>query len=178
MPELPEVETTRRGLAPHLEGRRVIGVTLRRPDLRWPIPQEIETLLPSQTILSIRRRAKYLLMETEAGSALWHLGMSGSLRVLPSKTWEGLIGGVVSATVLGAALHGITPFTALEAALVALVICLMGFFGGLVMSAIKRDRGVKDWGSMIEGHGGILDRVDSVVFAAPIFFHMVRYGWI
>ncbi len=96
----------------------------------------------------------------------------------PSKTWEGLIGGVVSATVLGAALHGITPFTPLEAALVALVICLMGFFGGLVMSAIKRDRGVKDWGSMIEGHGGILDRVDSVVFAAPIFFHMVRYGWI
>ena len=96
----------------------------------------------------------------------------------PSKTWEGLIGGVVSATILGAALHGITPFTALEAALVALVICLMGFFGGLVMSAIKRDRGVKDWGSMIEGHGGILDRVDSVVFAAPIFFHMVRYGWI
>ncbi len=96
----------------------------------------------------------------------------------PSKTWEGLIGGVTSATVLGAALHGITPFTALEAALVALVICLMGFFGGLVMSAIKRDRGVKDWGHMIEGHGGILDRVDSVVFAAPIFFHLVRYGWI
>jgi phosphatidate cytidylyltransferase len=95
----------------------------------------------------------------------------------PSKTWEGLIGGVASATVLGAGLHGITPFTALEAALVALVICLMGFFGGLVMSAIKRDRGVKDWGHMIEGHGGILDRLDSVVFAAPIFFHLVRYGW-
>ena len=96
----------------------------------------------------------------------------------PSKTWEGLIGGVASATALGAAMHGITPFTALEAALVALVICLMGFFGGLVMSAIKRDRGVKDWGSMIEGHGGILDRLDSVVFAAPIFFHIVRYGWV
>ncbi len=86
MPELPEVETTRRGLAPHLEGRRVVGVTLRRPDLRWPIPREIETLLPSQTILSIRRRAKYLLMDTPAGSALWHLGMSGSLRVLPADT--------------------------------------------------------------------------------------------
>jgi len=95
----------------------------------------------------------------------------------PSKTWEGLIGGVISATVLGAGLHGITPFTALESALVALVVCLMGFFGGLVMSAIKRDRGVKDWGHMIEGHGGVLDRLDSVVFAAPIFFHMVRYGW-
>ena len=50
MPELPEVETTRRGLAPHLEGRRVLGVTLRRKDLRWPIPREIETLLPQQTI--------------------------------------------------------------------------------------------------------------------------------
>ncbi|MFZ5637328.1 MAG: phosphatidate cytidylyltransferase [Pseudomonadota bacterium] len=95
----------------------------------------------------------------------------------PSKTWEGLIGGVVSATALGALIHGITPFTPLEAGLVALVICLMGFFGGLVMSAIKRDRGVKDWGHMIEGHGGILDRLDSVVFAAPIFFHLVRYGW-
>ena len=95
----------------------------------------------------------------------------------PSKTWEGLIGGVASATALGAALHGITPFTPLRAALIALVICLMGFFGGLVMSAIKRDRGVKDWGHMIEGHGGILDRLDSVVFAAPIFFHIVRYTW-
>lgn len=96
----------------------------------------------------------------------------------PSKTWEGLIGGVASATALGALVHGITPFTAGEAAMVALVICLMGFFGGLVMSAIKRDRGVKDWGSMIEGHGGMLDRLDSVVFAAPIFFHIVRYGWV
>ncbi len=95
----------------------------------------------------------------------------------PSKTWEGLVGGVASATVLGAALWKITPFTPVEAALVAFVICMMGFFGGLVMSAIKRDRGVKDWGHMIEGHGGILDRLDSVVFAAPIFFHIVRYGW-
>ena len=53
----------------------------------------------------------------------------------------------------------------------------MGFFGGLVMSAIKRDRGVKDWGRMIEGHGGMLDRLDSVIFAAPIFFHLTRYWW-
>lgn len=83
MPELPEVETTRRGLAPHLEGRRVLGATLRRPDLRWPIAREIGTVLPGQTIRAVRRRAKYLLMETDAGSALWHLGMSGSMRVLP-----------------------------------------------------------------------------------------------
>jgi phosphatidate cytidylyltransferase len=96
----------------------------------------------------------------------------------PSKTWEGLIGGVASASLLGAALHGITPFTAVQAGAMALLVCLMGFFGGLVMSAIKRDRGVKDWGSMIEGHGGMLDRTDSVVFAAPVFFHAVRYWWV
>ena len=59
----------------------------------------------------------------------------------------------------------------------ALLITLMGFFGGLVMSAIKRDRGVKDWGWMIEGHGGVLDRIDSVIFAAPVFFHVIRYFW-
>jgi phosphatidate cytidylyltransferase len=57
------------------------------------------------------------------------------------------------------------------------VICMMGFFGGLVMSGIKRDRGVKDWGRMISGHGGVLDRIDSVVFSAPIFFHLTRFWW-
>jgi phosphatidate cytidylyltransferase len=93
----------------------------------------------------------------------------------PSKTWEGLIGGVASATALGAALWWITPFTPVQAAGMALVICLLGFFGGLVMSGIKRDRGVKDWGRMIEGHGGMLDRLDSVIFAAPIFFHLTRF---
>jgi len=86
MPELPEVETTRRGLEPHLHGRRIHGVILRRPDLRWPIPAEIERELPGQRIAAIRRRAKYLLLDTEAGSALLHLGMSGSLRVLPGDT--------------------------------------------------------------------------------------------
>ena len=86
MPELPEVETTRLGLAPHLLGRRVTGVTLRRPDLRWPIPGEISGLLPGQEIIGLRRRAKYLLIDTLPGSALLHLGMSGSLRVLPDST--------------------------------------------------------------------------------------------
>ncbi|GAB1406497.1 bifunctional DNA-formamidopyrimidine glycosylase/DNA-(apurinic or apyrimidinic site) lyase [Thermomonas brevis] len=84
MPELPEVETTRRGLLPHLAGRRIERVLLRRPDLRWPIPREVEDLLPEQRIDGIRRRAKYLLLDTAAGSALLHLGMSGSLRVLPA----------------------------------------------------------------------------------------------
>jgi len=97
--------------------------------------------------------------------------------VSPSKTIEGLVGGVLSATALGAALWWITPFNPWQAGLMALAVNVMGFFGGLVMSAIKRDRGVKDWGHMIEGHGGMLDRLDSVVFAAPIFFHLTRYWW-
>ncbi|HET7332549.1 bifunctional DNA-formamidopyrimidine glycosylase/DNA-(apurinic or apyrimidinic site) lyase [Dyella sp.] len=83
MPELPEVETTRRGIAPHLIGRRVASVTLRRADLRWPIPREITEVLPGQRIDEVERRAKYLLLHTHAGSALLHLGMTGVLRVLP-----------------------------------------------------------------------------------------------
>lgn len=97
--------------------------------------------------------------------------------VSPSKTLEGLIGGIASATALGGALWWITPFTPWRATLIAFAINVMGFLGGLVMSAIKRDRGVKDWGDMIEGHGGMLDRLDSVVFAAPVFFHIIRYWW-
>ena len=95
----------------------------------------------------------------------------------PSKTWEGFVGGVASASAVGAGLWWMTPFTPLEAAGLALVITLMGFFGGLVMSAIKRDKGVKDWGHLIAGHGGFIDRLDSVVFSAPVFFHLTRYFW-
>ncbi|AQZ53005.1 phosphatidate cytidylyltransferase [Martelella mediterranea] len=98
-------------------------------------------------------------------------------RLSPSKTVEGFVGGVASATLIGALLSWMTPFSMLEAGLLAFAIALMGFFGGLVMSAIKRDRGVKDWGYLIEGHGGFIDRLDSVVFAAPIFFHLVRFWW-
>ena len=83
MPELPEVETTRRGIEPHLAGRRIAAVTLRRNDLRWPIPPEVSERLPGQLIESVERRAKYLLIHTAAGSAMLHLGMSGMLRVLP-----------------------------------------------------------------------------------------------
>ncbi|WER48254.1 phosphatidate cytidylyltransferase [Cupriavidus sp. WKF15] len=97
----------------------------------------------------------------------------------PSKTVEGFVGGVASATALGASLWWITPYgSPWKAGAIALVIALMGFLGGLVMSAIKRDRGIKDWGHMIEGHGGMLDRLDSVVFAAPVFFHLTRYWWV
>ncbi len=89
MPELPEVETTRLALIPLLEGRLVTGVTLRRPDLRWPIPAEVQALLPGQKVLGLRRRAKYLLLELAPGSAVLHLGMSGCLRVVPAATPAG-----------------------------------------------------------------------------------------
>jgi len=95
--------------------------------------------------------------------------------ISPSKTVEGLVGGIVSATAVGAGLYWATPFSPWQAAAMAFMVCILGFLGGLVMSAIKRDRRVKDWGSLIEGHGGMMDRIDSVCFAAPVFFHVTRY---
>ncbi len=95
--------------------------------------------------------------------------------ISPNKTWEGFVGGIACATLLGTFLWWITPFTPQQAAVMSLVIALMGFAGGLTMSAIKRDRGVKDYGTLIEGHGGVLDRIDSICFAAPIFFHLTRF---
>jgi phosphatidate cytidylyltransferase len=95
--------------------------------------------------------------------------------VSPSKTVEGFVGGGLSATLIGAAMWWITPFTPLQSAGMALIIVMMGFLGGLVLSAVKRSLGAKDWGAMIKGHGGVMDRMDSVSFAAPIFFHATRY---
>ncbi len=95
--------------------------------------------------------------------------------ISPNKTWEGFLGGILSATALGTLLWWATPFNPWQAAGLSLAITLMGFGGGLVMSAIKRDRGVKDYGSIIKGHGGMMDRIDSLCFAAPVFFHLTRY---
>lgn len=125
----------------------------------------------------------YLLLVVQASDVLQYVW--GKLfgrtklapRLSPSKTVEGAVGGCLSAALLGAALWWATPFTPVQAFGYALLLALLGLGGGLIMSAIKRDRGVKDWGWMIEGHGGILDRVDSVVFAGPVFFHLLRYSW-
>lgn len=97
--------------------------------------------------------------------------------VSPNKTWEGLIGGGLSATGLGAALWWITPFSPLQAAGMAFAIVVAGFCGGLVLSAVKRSMNAKDWGTMIEGHGGALDRMDSIAYAAPLFFHLTNYSF-
>ena len=84
MPELPEVEVTRRGVAPHIEGRIVRDVVLRRDGLRWPFPPDLPALLAGRRISSTGRRGKYLLLQFEHGTLIIHLGMSGHLRVLPT----------------------------------------------------------------------------------------------
>ena len=86
MPELPEVETACRGIAPHLIGQCVTNVVVRQRQLRWPVPTTLIKTLPGQIIRSVQRRAKYILIGTDAGTALLHLGMSGSLRVVPGST--------------------------------------------------------------------------------------------
>lgn len=92
-----------------------------------------------------------------------------------SRTWEGLLGGVATTTVLGAMLWWVTPFRIWEAALMSLITAVMGFMGGLTMSAIKRDRGVSDTGTLVQGHAGVLDRIDSICFSAPVFYHLTRF---
>ncbi|WP_392561633.1 phosphatidate cytidylyltransferase [Orbus sturtevantii] len=96
-------------------------------------------------------------------------------KLSPNKTVEGFIGGILSASLIGMSLWWITPFTFWQAGLVSTLITLLGFCGGLCMSAIKRDRGIKDFGTIIEGHGGMMDRIDSLCFAAPVFFHIINY---
>lgn len=89
-----------------------------------------------------------------------------------SRTWEGFCGGVASTTVFGVVLYWVTPFGIWGSACMAMVVAIMGFAGGMTMSAIKRDRGVKDYGTLIQGHAGVLDRIDSICFSAPVFFHL------
>jgi phosphatidate cytidylyltransferase len=109
---------------------------------------------------------------------LWGKGL-GRRRIAPlvspNKTWAGFWGGIGSTTLVGAALWWITPFRPPQAAAMALVAALVGFAGGLVTSAIKRDRNVKDFGALIGAHGGVLDRVDALCFVAPVFYHLVRH---
>jgi phosphatidate cytidylyltransferase len=92
-----------------------------------------------------------------------------------SKTWEGVIGGLMSSMILSMLLCWATPFSLWEAPCIALVVSLAGFAGTMTMSAVKRDRGVSDYGTLVQGHAGVLDRIDSICFAAPVFFHITRY---
>lgn len=140
---------------------------------------ELEGIETSQNILLLI----FLIITVQSSDVLQYIWgkLVGGAKIMPSlspsKTISGTVGGIASATLLAALIAPITPFNHWQAAGIGLAICLMGFFGGLVMSAIKRDHGVKDWGNVISGHGGVLDRVDSLCFAAPIYFHIVRYFW-
>lgn len=96
-------------------------------------------------------------------------------KVSPNKTWEGFIGGIISTTIIGYFIGFLTPLNGLPLIAVSLTIALTGFFGDIVMSSIKRDIGVKDMGSTIPGHGGVLDRIDSLSYTAPAFFHLIYY---
>ncbi len=93
-----------------------------------------------------------------------------------TRTWEGVLGGAVTTAFIGAAFHVFTPYTQVwHTALVCLLVAVMVFAGAMTMSAIKRDRGVRDYGTLVEGHGGVLDRIDGICFAAPIFYHVSEH---
>lgn len=93
--------------------------------------------------------------------------------ISPNKTWEGLIGGVITTTIVGYFLRFLTPFSEMEAIIVCFSVSIAGFIGDVVISAVKRDIGKKDTGTTIPGHGGILDRIDSLAMTGPVFFHIV-----
>ena len=96
-------------------------------------------------------------------------------KISPNKTWEGFLGGVISTTVIGYFLGFLTPLSAPNVILVSALIAIAGFSGDVVISAIKRDKGIKDMGNSIPGHGGVFDRIDSRAYTAPVFFHLVYY---
>lgn len=123
----------------------------------------------------------YFILIVQLGDVLQYLWsrLAGRRVIAPkinaSRTWEGLLGGVTSTTVVGALLWWATPFQFWQAACMSMVVATMGFGGSMVMSAIKRDRGVADYGTLVQGHHGVLDRIDSLCFAAPVFYHLTRY---
>ena len=96
-------------------------------------------------------------------------------KISPNKTWEGFVGGVISTTAIGFGLGFLTPLSTGYLLIVSFLVAVAGFFGDVVMSSVKRDIGVKDTGTTIPGHGGVLDRIDSLAYTAPVFFHLVYY---
>ena len=96
-------------------------------------------------------------------------------KVSPNKTWEGFLGGVISTTVIGYFLGFLTPLSAPNVILVSALLAIAGFSGDVVISAIKRDKGIKDMGNSIPGYGVVFDRIDSLSYTAPVFFHLVYY---
>lgn len=124
----------------------------------------------------------FLLLVVQLGDVLQYLWgkLAGKHAIAPTispnKTVEGTVGGIVSASGLGGVLASLTPFDTITAIFVALLLSLLGFAGGLILSAEKRRRGIKDWGRRLAGHGGLLDRLDSLFLSAPVFYYVLAGG--
>ncbi|SLN45429.1 phosphatidate cytidylyltransferase [Pseudooctadecabacter jejudonensis] len=121
----------------------------------------------------------FLIMVVQFGDLLdfffgRRIGRKRIIEGISAKTWEGMACGVICAALIGGLLAWMTPFSILGAALMAGLASLVGMFGNLVFAAVKRDRGVKDWSHLIPGQGGFMDQFDSVIFAAPIFYHVIN----
>jgi phosphatidate cytidylyltransferase len=133
---------------------------------------------PSRRVLVIA----FLVIVVQLGDLLdfffgRRIGRHKVAKSVSPKTWEGMAAGVLSATVIGGFLAWLTPFGVLGAMAMAAVASVTGMFGSIVLAAIKRDRGVRDWSHLIPGQGGFVDQLDSVIFAAPVFFHLARLIW-
>jgi phosphatidate cytidylyltransferase len=125
----------------------------------------------------------FLIMVVQFGDLLdFFFGRRiGKTRIVPevsAKTWEGMICGVVCASIIGGFLAWLTPFGIMGAMAMAALASTVGMFGNLVFAAIKHDRGVKDWSHLIPGQGGFVDQFDSVIFAAPVFYHVTYLVWL
>ena len=124
----------------------------------------------------------FLVMVVQFGDLLEYffgrrIGRRRIAQELSPKTYEGVAAGLVCAALIGGVLHWITPFGVWGAMAMAALASATGMAGNIVFAAIKRDRGVRDWSHLIPGQGGVLDQLDSVLFAAPIFYHVTRYVW-
>jgi phosphatidate cytidylyltransferase len=156
-------------------------------DFETPLAEEADRLLRARTDRRLWSEGSnagllfYFVLIVQLGDVFQYVWgkLVGRRLIAPeinaSRTWEGFLGGVASTTVVGSLLWWATPYRIWEAALMTAVTTVMGFAGGMTLSAIKRDRGVRDTGTLVQGHAGVLDRIDAICFAAPVFFHLTRF---
>ena len=156
------------GLIAFVYGLSHLGYLLKLPELSGRVVSGQALLLFLVIITEMNDVFQYLWGKT--------IGTHKILpKISPKKTWEGFVGGVLTTTVFSLLVKFLTPFNTRQVMLVAFILAVARFCGDVVMSAIKRDVGIKDFSAVIPGHGGMLDRVDSLCYTAPIFFHMVAY---
>lgn len=119
----------------------------------------------------------FMIVVVQMGDVFYYIWQRTAGRMGSRRVGIGATLSVLAASMVAMGLYWITPFNPLQAGMIGLSIALAGFFGSEVMNLLKHNFGIRDWGRMIRGHGGMLDRVDSICFAAPVFFHIVRYYW-